>query len=1814
MTSSNAAAAVPESGRGSPLAPEVPDRSSGSRDTHTPTSPLPPPAPLPNAPAPALDPPSDSIRDTNPNPDPDSKASPTSRANSTTDAPVSEHPRPLQETIDKPPTTTTTTDTTTITATTTTATTTTANNNNTSSPGKTGSRFSNAAAPAARLHIDTNFDTDQMIPSPPTVSPLSTPAATHINIDDIEEDIDAPGDQKHLSNAANSKNNTDDTQPRIGGTAEPADWKTRIKSTSARSSEPNEASTMEVQRPELPAFQQLTRLQNQIQAIATTDPEPESVNYPLHNALNMRHANANVDPSALMMALARASATQYNHNHTDIPNHVAPSEVSIGASLTQASDAITGSVDPSSTNASQNLESFARLEFADSVYMMTTYAVIIGRDTEAMKQARKAELEELKYKRKLEEHARLGLPPPSPVGVDRGKYSKSYVSEEGGMLGPAPDGEDDVAPSGRKRRNSSGNRSRDGDEEGKAGHITSSRQYVSHTPGAATVDISNLRPPPDKIPFLAIHSPGPDIAKKTRGISRNHLKIQFNRERGVFEAISLHRNGFFVEDKHCGLDHPPVTLKSGAHLQVKDVAFRFYINGVEDGKTGGEDDGDEASSKRLSIGGKEMSFDFEHSDHENFQDTSDDLTPPPAEVKEPTPIKGEEDGDENENANEDERGDGNEHGNEHENHREQDDQMTFENLQALVDATRALESDAGGIMETTEMQDGMREGSQSEFVMPQIPKRRGPGRPPKDGIMSKRERRLLKKQMQETSRKTLPQEPAGEKIRRPVGRPRKNPLPEDGEKPEKRKYTKRRREDGEEGSDAEKRAKEKKDKKVRPKSPPLELQKEDFTEEQLQKPSKNYGVLIDEALTNGPSDGLTLKQIYKRIMQRYPWFYFSAETKGWESSVRHNLIGNEAFKKSEITGLWSRVPGVELDAGKKRKATSPDRHTTSSHPHLSHIAQQPYYQAGPYLPQQSVNYGHGAAMQQQPQATHQATAPFPTPSAQPVAQAVAPAQLPPGYGVSALSRPPGAPQQSTYSSPYARPPPPPTPAVKTETIASSNPQTLPLTQGQQTQGQLLHQQPQQAIPGATSHTTRLPLTPEIERAIVQFKTNMLNNLSKHTKHAGQIIDTAINKVKGLPAQAPVPGFETVEKALVDGLQTMIKSMQGSRQNTTSASPAPAANATATKPTATKPTATKPTATPSTGPSTAADEEIQRRIKSFRDNIIGPLKKKTDQAEAIVDSAINRAKGLPNPGSFKGWEEADRLMYESVTKIISDVRKAHGLGPQPTSSTSVPSQPQPAAAAQPALQPIQKAPSGSPAPAQPSTSSAPPQQNSGMAVYAPAASPPPAGASTSVSKPMSPSITRHGASITRPVTMGIARPGMTSIARPPVARPESGSQSTMLNKSVPAPTPNVSSPAPPSAGVVSQIANSQQRSSDEVTRNVSSPATPSAGVLDQITGHKRAMDMQQSETKEKPAAAPTVSSTPAATSAPAPVHAPNMASPTPPSAGVLDQITGQQRSTENATKAAPAPTPIPASAAAPPLNTGVSTNSHQPASKPSVPAAVPTPSASRSITTSGQTMSQPQQRQQPAGVANVSTPAAASASLERPVNTASAPTSAPTVAPVPAPAPGSAPQPSPSAGTSGQTAARQSAQPTNAANVPTSASVPSSSSTPSLGTATGGQTPSQPQQLAKTSNVSAQTSASTPSSSLGTAGRGKTVSQPQQPANTTNVPASASAAALSLGTATSGQTAGELRPAENTPNPTIQTSLPKPNISVANQTLAQTQPQRTEAPQRGPSPPQPKPSAGVVEQILGQKRSLDEGPGEDQSTQQPEAKKLAVSPT
>ncbi|KAK0635624.1 hypothetical protein B0T17DRAFT_476568, partial [Bombardia bombarda] len=853
------------------------------------------------------------------------------------------------------------------------------------------------------------------------------------------------------------------------------------------------------------------------------------------------------------------------------PSTVRPSQVSLPHSLHDTADLL-HMANPVHAGAplldAPPLESFARIEFADSVFQMTTYAVIIGRDQRALEQARRDERRNEEYKRRKESNEAQGLPPPTIPNQDR-KFSKSYVSEEGGMLGPESDGDENPRPSKRRKISPGGSLSGNSQQQQQqqeavefAGqddrNLIVNRQYVSHTPGAAAVNLTALRPSPYHVPFIGIHSPGPQIALRTKAISREHLKIQFNREKGVFEAIPLHKNGFFCEDVH--YKDEKVILKSGDHLQIKDVDFQFLINGVELGKSGAEEyfDEDDTSVRRYSEGGKEMSFEFESSrDAEkrstSVEDVEMEVDVPEEESQSELSEAAEEDGDlEDEDTSRPETG-----------------------SEPLHDLLGALP-----------------------------PKKRGPGRPPKNGIMSKREERLRKKAAMELAKKNMPPPPPGEPpIKRKVGRPRKHPLPEDAsDRPEKRKYKPRKSKNGEEGgegSDAEKAVREKR--REKPKTPPLELKREDYTEEQLQKPNKNYGVLIDEVLTAAP-DGLTLKQIYKRIQMKYPFYYFTVDTKGWESSVRHNLIGNDAFKKNEETHLWSRVPGIDIDAGKKRKATSPDQTTSlqgfgqhyptpmAPHPtlfHGEHASQQGYH-PGP-VPQRSHSYiSHGqSSIGQQAPPQHLMTSPpavgtaaqqgaprpnyaTPTPQAAP-AHAHAHAA---GYVTPAAARPlPAGTQATPYSSPYASKPPPPSSTAhpgatphsmarqlsqppNAPRLANGLPRVDPLsahTGAPRTVGAV----PQQAaIPNSSPVFFKPAVAPELVKRVTDFRRLVITELEKRTPTMAEAVAmSAINRGLRLAEDSMIPEGNHLEKTLEKTILQVFEANQKNQPANSSLHPA-----------------------------------------------------------------------------------------------------------------------------------------------------------------------------------------------------------------------------------------------------------------------------------------------------------------------------------------------------------------------------------------------------------------------------------------------------------------------------------------------------------------------------------------------------------------------------------------------------------------------------------------------------------------------------------
>lgn len=1304
---------------------------------------------------------------------------------------------------------------------------------------------------------------DYYMPSPPTVSPLSTPAVTAIH-------------------STNGDHGLDDDLPKLSD-----------EQIIAASLPPLDQNLLAQTLPNLDhGFAPHHTPSQGYAAVATTD---DDINYSPHplNTGRMSRSNTltDIDPAAFMIALA--SGANGAPMASDYPTAIAPSEISLAASQGQED----GTFESASASASQKLESFARIEFADSVFQMTTYAVIIGRDQRAMEQARKDERRATKYREACEKAEEQGLPPPTPMGRDRSKFSKSYVSEEGGILGPESDGGDSNAP--RRKAPSQHDDAEVFDDQDE--NAKTNLQYVSHNEGAAAVDLGNIQPSTDHVPFVGIHSPGPNIAARTKGISRQHLKIQFDEKRGVFMGIAMHKNGFFCDDVHYG-SNDPVTMRSGSRLQIKDVEFFFVINGVENGKTGAEDihDGEEASSKRCSVGGKEMSLEFEHSDQEHkkkFMRDTDSLSPA-RNLRAPPPVS-EDDYDESAI------------GVEIEGHADAPHVEDMEGLEAL-EAADDLE-DLEGMEELLAAEDQselvgddpilpymdaataaalLQSVERGEELPPDfiIPRRRGPGRPPKDGIMSKRERRLLKKQLEahQTSQKTLPQESAGEKVKRPVGRPRKNPLPEDGDRPEKRKYTKRAKEGGEEGSDAERRAKEKKDKKVRPKSPPLDLKIEDYTHEQLKKPAKNYVHLIDEALQAGPPEGLSLKQIYKRITAAYPWYYFSAETKGWESSVRHNLIGNDGFKKHEETGLWQRVHGIDLDAGKKRKAPTPERQLGSMH----QMGQQAYYHHPSYMQQGTLQFadglpGNGMPNNQQHQnyvqpvsgqnnqhytssqgavngqMTHTPQMQMATSS--PLATAA------PG---SSVPRQPV--HQGGYSSPYAR---------SASTIASQFNAGAPSSglHGQHThvpQPAAQSSRPQQTGVSAVAAGSRGALgNPDDNQKVVTFKEQMMKMLSSlNISHAKiqQLVETAINKAFGLPALPTLKGFENVESRLTNEVLKILDKEPAQPAEPPVPTPAPTSapvSAPAPAPVSAPPPAVSPAPPPPTKQQTpaprpspapsAAEAEIESALTVFRDKFMKTFRSKCSQADYIMEQAVNQARGLPNAGKVKGWEQVSDLLVTEVTKIITNVQKKFNTSGESVASPAQLSQASPGSG-------MRQGHSASPAPGQPAASS------STMSAPAP---------TSNIASGLA--LARPPASTVRP---SIARPGAVSVARPLLNRQPSA---VVSQQAAPQPPP---APAPPAQAQTQPQAQVQFPAAPANTAPVASahtvpaarPASASVPAGPLTTANSGSVPPREAPIPKTISPLHQAVTQPplAKTASPAPPPT------TKPSAGVMEQIMGQ----------------------------------------------------------------------------------------------------------------------------------------------------------------------------------------------------------------------------------------------------------------------------------------------------------------------------------
>jgi hypothetical protein len=813
------------------------------------------------------------------------------------------------------------------------------------------------------------------------------------------------------------------------------------------------------------------------------------------------------------------------------------------------------------------ISAYAKLEFEDGEFYMNTHQVILGRDLSAARAAMRRDQDE---KRQMEDGA-SGAAPYTPVQNKRSesKYTKSAISESGGIL---RDGEDSDPETRRKRK--SRRASKKSKSTGSSSHEPSRRNSIQpngfityqaqsqvrrsapETAGAVPVDPTSLRPSPHDCPLVGIHPPAVIPASGYKAISRKHVKIAYNSDKHLFEAHIIGRNGAFVDDEF-RYHNDVIQLKSGSRLQIGGVVVRFVLPDVAIGETGAEQKAEyeeNAYADRYSEGGKEISFDFED-------------TPRDGVVLEETSDEEEEEDEEDEEEVEEDLED------------DQDDDLGEEDEEG-----EPLENgDVSGLEELEEDERGERKKMASlANPAPRPEKKRGPGRPPKNGIMSKREQQLAKKealalaqaQTQQKAQKTVPQPAGPVPGKNKVGRPRKHPKqPTPEVQREKRKYTKRKPKEPKDpnikqegsGEDQPKEKKERKEKPPRPpRSPSPTFNEADLTPEQLAKPQANYVSLIFDALSNSPSGQMSLPQIYRAIMRKYPFFVLKTTTNGWQSSVRHNLSQHHAFRKVERDGkgwMWAIVDGSTIEKEKKKKASPPPQ-LTPGHMHHQQILQAghpPHMMQGhPYGPGMMGPPGYPMTHQMPPN-MHMGHPPQYM-AAPHLMHGPPPGSLPPTNGLPRPGYPPSVPPQlavpssGTYSSPYAPKPNPPAasqpqpqpheqkPAPESRPPAqTANPAATPQNQYRQ---QHPPPPPPAQPPPANPPPGPPPPNEKVLKFLETFKTTVIKTLKEKTSNAEAIVNSAVNRALGVSTQSTVPG-NTHEDMLISILRNSLSQIPDS---------------------------------------------------------------------------------------------------------------------------------------------------------------------------------------------------------------------------------------------------------------------------------------------------------------------------------------------------------------------------------------------------------------------------------------------------------------------------------------------------------------------------------------------------------------------------------------------------------------------------------------------------------------------------------------------
>ena len=555
-------------------------------------------------------------------------------------------------------------------------------------------------------------------------------------------------------------------------------------------------------------------------------------------------------------------------------------------------------IDQSATRG--QVEAYAKLEFPDGVYYITTHSCELGRDVRMYDSAKRKKAASLRRSHGAKSGAssdKVSRPSKRSRKEGGSLVKRSVVSDKGGFCGMDDSGpEEDLRPN-RKETAKQTHSSQPSeasivkpqdldlnvplpsfDYQHYALELVPDDTMFEDDEKPAPVTAEHLPKPKNSNPLVPIHHMTADTVdqelKDHTSISRRHIRICWDYKHDCWKAHVMGRNGAFVDGKYVPKGSVG-SLGQGSKIQIASVEATFKLP-----QTMVEDTTDESEAEE------------DVSPSMNKQSA----TPPSEEGA-----------------------------------------MSMSPSKAVARQTKIY---IKGIKKPILPQPAV---SLNADGQPVPPKKRGPGRPPKDGVSSNREKREAAKKQKAAEAKAanggVTPPPTG---RAKPSRPVVQAEVTDPTKPEKRKYTKRKRaetddilpsiegEDGDAaaGTDEDARA-TRKARPSRSRSPDYPP-KESWTEDQLAKPPDNYARLIYDILNDIWPKELGLRQIYRELKKKWPYFVHVVQTEGWQSSVRHNLNSEheKLFEKGQKDGkgwAWKAIKGAmepKEELEKKKRAVA----------------------------------------------------------------------------------------------------------------------------------------------------------------------------------------------------------------------------------------------------------------------------------------------------------------------------------------------------------------------------------------------------------------------------------------------------------------------------------------------------------------------------------------------------------------------------------------------------------------------------------------------------------------------------------------------------------------------------------------------------------------------------------------------------------------------------------------------------------------------------------------------------------------------------